>query len=111
MVWYGMVCLSLPLYGMHWQWKWYGIYAVYGMVCIVLELYGMVWYALHCHCIPYHTIPFPCMVWYTIHVMHGISCISLPLYDMHWQWYGMIYNRNGNGMHFLAIVWYALAMV
>jgi hypothetical protein len=45
---FAMVCIALPLYGMHW----------YGMVW-----YGVVWYGIPYHCLVSYGIPFVlCMV-------------------------------------------------
>jgi len=67
----------------------------------------MVWYALEMTmvfigmvCI---SLPFPCMVY----IGNGMVCIANVMHRQ-WKWYALTTLWIDNGMHCLAIVWYAL---
>jgi hypothetical protein len=127
MVWYAlvMICIALPLYGMHWQW--YGIVrhalalamkmemVCYGMLCIdngngngihwQWKWYALVWYHMVCisngmRC-QWYALE---IVYHTIanayHTMHTMVCISLPLEMV---WYGMVWYVLALAMK---MVWY-----
>jgi hypothetical protein len=126
MVWYAlvMICIALPLYGMHWQW--YGIVrhalalamkmemVCYGMLCIdngngngihwQWKWYALVWYHMVCisngmRC-QWYALE---IVYHTIanayHTMHTMVCISLPFMvciGNGMVWYGMVCIGTGN---------------
>jgi hypothetical protein len=72
--WYGMVlyalimvCIALPLYGMHWKW--------YGMVCIGNGLHWQCkWYAFPCYSLVCYALE---MVWHAL---------EMVWYGVHWNW-------------------------
>jgi hypothetical protein len=91
MVWYAfpmaMVCISLPLYGIHWKW--------YGMVWYALEL-AMVWYA---------------MVWYALEMEMEMAMLCIGMVSIALPLPCMVFIGNGMVWYALEMVWYALAIV
>jgi hypothetical protein len=97
------VCITFPLYGMHWQWHgmvWYALALAMAMVWYALE---MVWYGMVCI-----SLPFPCMVWYGM-VWYALEMVMVCIGNgnsMHWKWYAMPFHCMvciGSGM-----VWYGM---